>query len=157
MRRRTLQSIAVVCTTVFGAVALTACSAPSTAGSIVVVDGTLRALDADCAGASAFLAFHAGAALTITDAQGETVSTSELSPGTAIAADTRDYGAAKREPSYCAFDFDAASLTVGELYKYSLDGEVLGSFIHQLNEDGPAPIAHPALGDPASALKGSAQ
>ena len=157
MRHRKLQTVAVIWGTVFGALTLTACSSAPATGSIVVVDGTLRVLGSDCAGASAYLAFHAGAELTIKDAQGEPVVTTVLTPGVAIAADTRDYGTAKREPSYCAFEFDAAPLIEGEHYQYALGGETMGRFVHEQTESGPAPIAHPALGNPSLALKGSAQ
>lgn len=157
MRLRKPLAVTATCVTVLSGLALTACTDSPPAGSIIVVDGTLRAIGADCAGASSFLAFHAGAKLTVTESSGDTVSVTVLSPGTAIAADTRDYGEAKRQPSYCSFAFDTASLTAGEKYQYSLDGDPLGEFTYRLNEGKPAPIAYPALGDPASALKGSSQ
>lgn len=158
MKPRLTRILLAVGVTALGAIALAGCSGAQPAGSIIVIDGSLRAIDADCAGSGVYLAFHAGAELSIVDGQSADISTTTLDSGTAIPSDTKDYGVAKRVPSYCAFDFDVTGLTPGEEYSYSLDGEYLGKFVYREdNGNVPAPISYPPLGDPQEALKGSAQ
>lgn len=155
MKHRSLRFTTLTALAALSIFPLAACSASSATASLVVVDGALRSLESDCAGANSYRNFHAGAKLTITDSHGTEVSTTKLAPGTAIKADTRDYGVAKRVPTYCAFEFDAANLVEHETYSYSLDGVSLGEFTAQSENGEPLPVAHPALGDPASALEGT--
>lgn len=152
MKRLTITALACA----LAGASLTGCAAsPANQGSFVVIDSALRSLGADCAGSGTHLPFHNGATLAILDEEGAEVSATKLAPGTAIAADTKNYGNAERVPSYCAFDFDASKLVAGKSYDYTIDGEPAGSFVHGVKDDAPAPIAHPALGDPSSVLNGA--
>lgn len=132
---------------------LSACAASSDSsaqGALIVRDGSLRALDTDCSGSGPYLFIHSGAQLTIRDSSGTKAETVKLKLGEAIAADTKDYGTARRVPSYCSFAIPTATLTSGETYVFAIDGTELGELVYIEGPDGPEPIAYPALGNPTT-------
>lgn len=148
-----LRSLGAVLTLLLTAGALTACASSAaggaaTDGTIVIRDGALRVPDADCAGSGSFLFAHAGATLTVTDVDGDVVIETELPTGEPLRADDKDYGVAKRVPTFCTFAFDAGTLADGETYAFRIDGTELGSSLFQRDGDGVGMIAYPALGAP---------
>lgn len=124
---------------------------PQDEATLVVRDGALRELGADCSGAAAYLFIHAGTTLTVTDADQETVISAVLDPGTAEKSDTKDYGVARRVPTVCTFTFDAAGLEDGASYTLTIDERELGEYTYSAEDRS---IAYPALGDPTTVIGG---
>jgi len=132
------------------ALATLGCSAaapPPDDGLLVIRDGALRAPGADCSGSGGLLFAHAGATLTAKDDAGEVVLTATLPVGTMLRSDSKDYGEARRLPSFCTFPFPAHALADGERYHFQVDTTEIGSAIFTRDDTGVGSIAFPPLGD----------
>ena len=132
--------------TVVLAVAALGCESPPTTTTaspasqifelqVMVRDGAVRALDAECAGAAPFLYVHMGAAYRIAERpDGTTVMSGALPAGRAVPAFEGGLGI-PREPSFCLFSW-MASLDRGPEYQFMLEeGDPVPFDLDSLDEE----------------------
>ncbi|PJJ63331.1 hypothetical protein CLV54_0996 [Compostimonas suwonensis] len=130
---------------------LTACSPaadPADPVQLMVRDGVLRELGAECSGSSGYLYIHAGAKLVLRDDKGDDALDVILPVGTAVQADETDYGNAKRVPTVCVFTVDGSGLTEGANYEVFIDQKQEEDYLHDSSTqiDSVPTIAVPPLG-----------
>lgn len=116
-------------------------------GMLVIRDGALRAPDAECSGSAGLIFAHAGATLTAKDDSGAVVLQTPLPAGRMLRSDSKDYGEAKRLPSFCTFAFPAEGLIDGQRYHFEVDTTDIGSATFTRDETGVGSVAYPPLGD----------
>jgi hypothetical protein len=88
---------------------------------VLVADSALRRLGEECSGAIPYLYIHKGSTVTFTATGGIEVS-KRLPAGSAIRADSHDWGDSPRIPTNCSFVIDASGLEVGTAYWVAVEG-----------------------------------
>jgi hypothetical protein len=92
---------------------------------VLVADNTLRRPGEECSGSVPFLYIHKGATVNLEDRVAGKTLKIVLPAGTAIRADSHDWGTSPRIPTNCEFIVDASSLTVGTSYWVDVEGNAV--------------------------------
>ncbi|MFB9906036.1 hypothetical protein [Allokutzneria oryzae] len=103
---------------------------------VLVRDGTVRAVGAECSGTGAYAALHRSAKFRVRAVGGKRLAEGALPEGRAVAALDEDIGV-PRVPTFCEMTFKVA-LPAAEYYELVVDGAEEPIRLRREHRQGPA-------------------